>query len=257
MEPVNFPLLAEHIRTAHARALEAARTSLQHAKWAGELLLKAKGAIPFGLFEEWVVQNCGFTPRTARTYLRIARSVHLHPAPPDETSCRAALRALSNPSQPRRPRRPRPTPGDVAERMQDFGLSGELANVMGFLRSFGIRLRKADPPPERPPAGQNESALPKWLGGTNQNESALPFSPPAAPAPARPALTLWQIPVGIGSALPICPPVEPEEPARASGMTAYVPQPGDVVGWIGLPNDSLWEERFARARAARPRDDSG
>ncbi len=246
MEPVDFPLLAEHIRTAHARAVEAARKSLQHAKWAGDLLLKAKDAIPFGLFEEWVVQNCGVTPRTARNYLRIARSVHLHPAPPDETSCRQALRQLSNP----------PGPAQVSERMRDFGVSGELGDVLGFLRSFGIRLQKADPPPERSPAGQNESALPKWLGGTSRNESALPFSPPAAPAPAWPALTLWQIPVGIGSALPFCPPDEPEEPAKVPGMTAYVPQPGDVVGWIGLPNDSLWEERFARARAARPRDDS-
>ncbi len=257
MEPVNFPLLAEHIRAAHARALEAARKSLQHAKWAGDLLLKAKDAIPFGLFEEWVVQNCGFTPRTARTYMRIARSVYLHPAPPDETSCRAALRALSARPGPRPPRRPRPGPGDVSERMRDFGVTGELGNVLGFLRSFGIRLQKADPPPERPPAGQNESALPKWLGGTNQNESALPFSPPAAPAPARPALTLWQIPVGIGSALPFCPPDEPEEPARVPGMTAYVPQPGDVVGWIGLPNDSLWKERLRAVWADVPRDDSG
>ncbi len=96
MEPVDFLPLTEHIRAAHARAVEAARKSLQHAKRAGELLLKVKESIPFGLFEEWVVQNCGFTPRTARTYLRIARSVRREPSPPDETSCRQALRRLSN-----------------------------------------------------------------------------------------------------------------------------------------------------------------
>src|SRR5579871_4928955 len=114
MEPIAFPLLAEPIRAAHLRAVEAARRSLKHAKRAGELLLKAKESIPFGLFEEWVVQNCGFTPRTARTYLRIARSVRREPAPPDETSCRQALRRLSARPGPQPPRRPRPGPGAVA-----------------------------------------------------------------------------------------------------------------------------------------------
>ncbi len=58
------------------------------------------------------------------------------------------------------------------------------------------------------------------------------------------------------SALPFWPEEEPEEPAGASGVTAYVPQAGDVTGFIGNPNDLLWEGRFRAARAVVPRYDS-
>ena len=256
MEPIAFPLLAEPIRAAHLRAVEAARRSLKHAKRAGELLLKAKESIPFGLFEEWVVQNCGFTPRTARTYLRIARSVRREPSPPDETSCRRALRRLSARPGPQPPRRPRPGPGAVSARMQEFDVGGDLVGVLGFLRSFGVRLQDADPLPPPRPAVQNESALPNWLGSTNQNESALPFSPPAAPVPAPEALPFWQIPVRIESALPLCPQGGPAEAAGASALAAYLSEPGDETAWIDLPGDLLWEERLSAARAILPRDDS-
>ncbi len=47
----------------------------------------------------------------------------------------------------------------------------------------------------------------------------------------------------------------PEEPAGASGVTAYVPRPGDVTGFIDNPNDLLSEERFRAARAVVPRND--
>src|SRR5579871_4497106 len=170
MEPIDFPLLAKHIREAHARALEASCRSLHHALWCGHLLLQAKDAVPHGRFEEWVVHHCGFTPQTARSYMRIARSGPLEP--PNETSCREALRKLNSPPGPPKWRRPGPTPFDVAERMREFGVTGDLRQVLAFLRSFGVRIRDAGQMPNHPEAFRTGSA-------------PAP-SPPALPAPAPP-----------------------------------------------------------------------
>ncbi len=264
MEPVDFPLLAKHIREAHARAIEASCRSLRHAQWCGHLLLQAKDAVPHGHFEEWVVQNCGFTPQTARSYMRIARSCPLEP--PNETSCREALRKLSSPPGPPRWRRPGPTPFDVVERMREFGITGDVRQVLRFLRSFGVRIRDANQLPNSP--------------ATAENESALPFSPPAGTAPAalpRPpdpgrsgcalSFSPWAGPVrgalpqlpGLGqneSALPICRADGPVAQGKLTADSASVTRAGDVAGRVTGARRPGSARRSA-APALVPREDSG
>jgi hypothetical protein len=66
--------LAEQIREEHAATLDGARNTITHALRVGELLCDVKDLCGYGSFKEWVVDNCGFTDRTARTYMRIFRN---------------------------------------------------------------------------------------------------------------------------------------------------------------------------------------
>src|SRR5262249_37270751 len=103
--------------------------------------------------------HCEFTPRTARTYMRIARLFAWIPPPPPETSCRAALLALSQQPGRKRPRA-RPTPDEVADRMREFGVPGDVANVILLLRAFGVKVRSGSALPLALETGPNGSALP-------------------------------------------------------------------------------------------------
>lgn len=62
------------INQRHRTIRELASQALDHAKVAGELLLRAKERIPHGGFSQWVSQHCEFSDRTARTYMTIAES---------------------------------------------------------------------------------------------------------------------------------------------------------------------------------------
>jgi hypothetical protein len=64
--------LAKQITSAHTDALAAARTSLEHARKAGQLLLQAKARLAHGKFMGWVEANCPFSQRTANGYMRVA-----------------------------------------------------------------------------------------------------------------------------------------------------------------------------------------
>jgi hypothetical protein len=64
--------LVTDITNAHREACGAARTALDHARKAGELLLKAKSRTAHGGWLLWLTSNFDFTPRTAQSYMRIA-----------------------------------------------------------------------------------------------------------------------------------------------------------------------------------------
>ncbi len=181
MMPVDLAHTARSIQLAHGRVLEACRKSLEHAKFVGLLLLKAKDAVGHGHWEAWVVMNCRFTPRTASNYMRIARS-GCSLLPPDETSCRAAIRALSRPAAAPRPPKLRPTPVDVKGWMIECGVTGKLEDVIRFLRVFGVRVRREERPPEVP-AEQVDHAW-SFYPSSFQIGNALPFHPAAGAAGA-------------------------------------------------------------------------
>jgi hypothetical protein len=199
--------------------------------------------------------------------MRIARSCQHEPPVPDETSCRAALRKLSTRADPRKFRQPRPTPFDVTERMHEFGVSGDLGQVLAFLRSFGVRIRDANQLPNRPEAFQTERslafsppALPAPLAlpeprQPGQNESAPPISPPAAPA--RPALPYSPAVGHIAGALPPHPDDEPVGAAVPSAVEAYVPQPDNVTGWVGGASTGPLASPVAGVPASVAKDESG
>lgn len=64
--------LASRINESHRLASRTALSTLEHAKTCGELLQQAKDKVGHGSFGEWIAANCGFSPRTARMYLRVS-----------------------------------------------------------------------------------------------------------------------------------------------------------------------------------------
>src|SRR4051812_38215225 len=65
--------MATEIKTEHDAVLHAVRTSLAHARNAGELLSQAKQQVKETEFQwgKWVERKCGIIERTANNYLRI------------------------------------------------------------------------------------------------------------------------------------------------------------------------------------------
>jgi hypothetical protein len=71
---VLLPALAEKIRSHHQAALAAGSAALEHARDAGLALLEAKGKLSHGQFGSWVKANCGFSPRSATNYMKVAEN---------------------------------------------------------------------------------------------------------------------------------------------------------------------------------------
>ena len=67
--------LAERINEAHRQCEESARSAVQHAVSAGELLNEAKTQCPHGEWQKWVADHCTFSERTAQLYQRVAREL--------------------------------------------------------------------------------------------------------------------------------------------------------------------------------------
>jgi phage N-6-adenine-methyltransferase len=89
--------LATRIRAEHEAAQSALRSAVGHAVEAGKLLMEAKKSIPYGGWEAWVRDSCGFSERTAQGYMRLAR---LDPEEAQRVallSLRDALKALAEP----------------------------------------------------------------------------------------------------------------------------------------------------------------
>jgi hypothetical protein len=96
--------LARQISSAHAESLAAARTSLEHARRCGELLLQAKARLPHGQFMPWVTANCPFGLRTGQNYMRVARDweeIQAAMRGEETDTIAGALRALTGPADPK------------------------------------------------------------------------------------------------------------------------------------------------------------
>ncbi len=64
--------LAAQINAEHERALSAVRTSLTHAKNAGELLIRAKQQCGHGKWLPWLAANVRVSIRVAQNYMSVA-----------------------------------------------------------------------------------------------------------------------------------------------------------------------------------------
>ena len=64
--------LANKINHAHADTLTAARTTLEHARRVGDLLIEAKAAVPHGEWLPWMKENVTFSVATAGRYVKVA-----------------------------------------------------------------------------------------------------------------------------------------------------------------------------------------
>jgi len=69
-----LPELAGQINEHHARATEAARTALEHARECGAILIQAKAQVGHGGFLAWLAANCRVGERQARRYMRVAEN---------------------------------------------------------------------------------------------------------------------------------------------------------------------------------------
>lgn len=67
-----LPELAARINQAHAAAELAARSAVEHAITAGELLIEAKARCGHGGWSNWLTANFKGSSRTARAYMRVA-----------------------------------------------------------------------------------------------------------------------------------------------------------------------------------------
>jgi len=64
--------VASQINFHHERACENALIAIDHAKAAGQLLLKQKDSLPHGQFTPWLRTNCQVSERQAQRYMAVA-----------------------------------------------------------------------------------------------------------------------------------------------------------------------------------------
>lgn len=132
-----LPGLANKINEATTAAESHARSAMQYALIAGELLIKAKVLVPHGEWQQWVEANCTIAPRTASAYMRLA--TRLHELPDAERQrvadlpLRDAIRAIS--TSPQTP----PSNSRVRYRPPN----GEVARVSTALQSAADSLKRA------------------------------------------------------------------------------------------------------------------
>ena len=73
--PARFVSLATEIKSEHELHLQKSRESAAHAIHAGELLIAAKLTMPHSVWGPWLRRHVGFSGRTARVYMQLARRV--------------------------------------------------------------------------------------------------------------------------------------------------------------------------------------
>lgn len=66
--------LAGLIKAAHRDALQAAQRTAEQALEAGHHLVEAKASVGHGNWSGWLQENVGFSERTARRYMQLAKS---------------------------------------------------------------------------------------------------------------------------------------------------------------------------------------
>jgi hypothetical protein len=74
MNELSVKQLAKQINDEHERANRAIRDALTHAFTCGELLTQAKANLKHGDWGKWILDNCHFSDRTARLYMRLAEN---------------------------------------------------------------------------------------------------------------------------------------------------------------------------------------
>lgn len=65
--------LADQIKANVRAAVDHARNATERAIAAGEMLNKAKSMVPHGGWNEWLTLHCVLAPRTASSYMRLAK----------------------------------------------------------------------------------------------------------------------------------------------------------------------------------------
>jgi hypothetical protein len=88
-------LIAE-INNEHRLAKSHADQTIKHAVRCGELLLQQKDRLPHGQFMAWIAQNCEFSGRSARNYMKVAENFNNGSALPLSSLRQALLPPAEN-----------------------------------------------------------------------------------------------------------------------------------------------------------------
>lgn len=75
--PDGLAVLALQINAEHAQAQKHAGIAIEHARRAGELLIRVKDELPHGQWLPWLAANCAVSDRQAQRYMRAARGLPL------------------------------------------------------------------------------------------------------------------------------------------------------------------------------------
>lgn len=118
------PSVANEIRAEHEACERSARSAVEHAIRAGQLLEEVKAHLRHGEWLPWLTKNVPFSQQTANAYMRIAANYGTSRDLP--ASVNAALRGLAKPKRPLSPGTPRRTQHeDVEEELRRLFVRGE------------------------------------------------------------------------------------------------------------------------------------
>lgn len=99
---IELTQLAAEINAEHLQCLQAIRASLDHALKVGQLLNAAKELVDHGGWLPWIEDNCEFSERTARAYMRVSRNWPQlsKTATTADLTLSGALKLLQEPTKP-------------------------------------------------------------------------------------------------------------------------------------------------------------
>jgi hypothetical protein len=139
--PARLTDLAKQINQEHHQCETAARSAVEHAINAGNLLIEAKAQCPHGRWGTWISENFEGSIRTAQAYMRIAREWPELAEANTQTSAHlsidGALKALAEPKESD----PEPEP----EPMDTNQTRASLEKLETRIESWLIDLRTAVP----------------------------------------------------------------------------------------------------------------
>ncbi|MDA1136423.1 MAG: DUF3102 domain-containing protein [Proteobacteria bacterium] len=66
-------IIADDINKQHQLSIKSAKTAIEYAHKTGELLTEAKLYVKHGEWNDWILNNCQFSTRTARAYMQLSK----------------------------------------------------------------------------------------------------------------------------------------------------------------------------------------
>lgn len=144
---VNLDDLAARIRAAHDGVQTAARSSIEHALTAGDLLIHAKRRLKHGEWLPWLEEHCKLSERTAQAYMRLAKHrgfVEAKSAVIADLTVAGALDLISPPRTSAGPSRGNPEGGTRRDDETRFYAPDRLNTLMWSEANSETRRRFAD-----------------------------------------------------------------------------------------------------------------
>lgn len=132
---IALEFLAAQINSEHASGLDNARSAVEHARRAGELLLQAKQRLRHGEWLPWLETNCpDVSARSATGYMQVARH------PPEVLESQTLRKALARLSKPKSA-----TVADLPEWDPTDPIQREMMEALDRLKT-GVSLRNLPRP---------------------------------------------------------------------------------------------------------------